>query len=64
MEEAHLQGNSALLAQVESLQLPVGGPVPNMEAGTIQTWKQSRRTLANLQKTQHILVPLDWIYKT
>lgn len=42
MEEAHLQGNSALLAQVECLQLPVGGPVPHVDAGAIQTWNTSR----------------------
>lgn len=51
MEEAHLQGNSPFLAQVECLQLPVSGPVPHVEAGAVQTWKQSQRTLADLQKT-------------
>lgn len=64
MEEAHLQGNSAFLAQVECLQLPVGGPVPHIEAGAIQTWKQSRRMLADRQKSQHMSAPLEWIYKT
>lgn len=48
MEKAHLQGNSALHAEVECLQLSVSGPVPHMEGGAVLTCKQSRKTLADL----------------
>lgn len=37
MKEPDLQGNSTLLAQIEGLQLPVGGPVPHMEAAAVET---------------------------
>lgn len=67
MEEAHFQGNSALLAQVECLQLPVGGPVPHVEAGTIQTCNTSRggdKRWPATVKTQQAPPPLEWIYWT
>lgn len=67
MEEAHLQGNSALLAQVECLQLPVGGPVPHVDAGAIQTWNTSRGAdecwSATVKTQKKALLPLDWFYQ-
>lgn len=37
MEEADLQRNSPVLPQVDCLQLPVGIPVPDMEAAAVMT---------------------------
>lgn len=45
MEESDLEGNSTFLTQLERLQLPVGGPVPNMEGGTIVTWETNNNKL-------------------
>lgn len=39
MEESNLKRNSTLFAQIERLQLPVGGPVPDMEGAAILTWE-------------------------
>lgn len=66
MEEAHLQGNGALLAQVKCLQLPVSGPVPHVEAGAIQTWEIITGVAERWSvtfKTQPALPPLDLIYQ-
>lgn len=45
MEESDLEGNSTVLTQIERLQLPVGGPVPNMEAGAVVTWDTKNNEL-------------------
>lgn len=37
MEETDLQRNGALFTQIDGLQLPVGGPVPDMEGAAVVT---------------------------
>lgn len=37
VQEADLQGNGALRAQIQALQLLVAGPVPHVDAGSIVT---------------------------
>lgn len=40
MEESDLQGNAAIFSQIQGLQLPVGGPVPDVQRRPVVTWNE------------------------
>lgn len=49
VQEADLQRDGAIFSQVQSLQLPVGGPVPDMEGRSVETWNKTLDRFGSVQ---------------